>query len=612
MRRTLFGAIFRSLGGLIFVPVTLVALSLVVATGITRADGPGIQAAAPAKAVAQAAQLVQKALIAEANGLPDDRASFLKQALAMAPDYAPAHWQSGEIRSGDTWSSIDDAAKHDAHSAKLDEYRKLRDQAGATVDDQLNLARWCEKAGLKEQQRAHLMFALQLQPNNKEAINKLGLVRYRGRLVPAKQLDDIKAQMKQSLAESKEWKTRVDGWRARLQEHPGDQAVLKQIRAVRDPAAIHVMERGLAHSGQEACLAVINALATMPQQSATDALLWAALFSSYEKVSDEATYELKSRSPYDYVPLLLSAMKMPIHVEYDVMESDTNNFSHQLDLFRAGQGQDEEYILNQQTELSPLVVGNGRPTPQGVAASSQSALNAMQSTAQSQQRRVSSMVEQVGHINAQSAELNTVLAQVLQSTTGNNFGDNPESWWNWWYDQNDYYQPPENPVNVSSDSSTTIIPRTRVSCFPAGTPVWTTSGPMLIEQIKIGELVLAQDSETGELAYKPVLGTTIRPASPLVETHIGETQIRSTRGHPFWVDGKGWQMAKELKAGEWLHTVHGPVQIDSAEPSDEAVCYNLIVADFHDYFVSAAKVLVHDNLLRGPTLATVPGLAEGN
>ncbi len=35
-----------------------------------------------------------------------------------------------------------------------------------------------------------------------------------------------------------------------------------------------------------------------------------------------------------------------------------------------------------------------------------------------------------------------------------------------------------------------------------------------------------------------------------------------------------------------------------------------VVADFHDYFVSNAKVLVHDNLLRGPTLTTVPGLAE--
>jgi hypothetical protein len=133
---------------------------------------------------------------------------------------------------------------------------------------------------------------------------------------------------------------------------------------------------------------------------------------------------------------------------------------------------------------------------------------------------------------------------------------------------------------------------------------------MQIEKIKIGELVLAQNTETGELAYKAVIDTTIRPACPIIETHLGETSIRASRGHPFWVSGIGWQMAKELKAGQWLHTANGAVLIDSAEPSDEAVCYNLVVADFHDYFVSNAKVLVHDNLLRGPTLARVPGLAE--
>ncbi len=76
---------------------------------------------------------MQRALQAEAEGKPDDRADLLKQAVATAPDFAPVHWQLGEIRSGDKWTSVDDAAKQDSHSAKLDEYRKLRDQAAQTV-----------------------------------------------------------------------------------------------------------------------------------------------------------------------------------------------------------------------------------------------------------------------------------------------------------------------------------------------------------------------------------------------------------------------------------------------------------------------------------------------
>jgi tetratricopeptide (TPR) repeat protein len=175
----------------------------------------------------QAAQLVHSALVAEANGKPDQRTDLLKQALATAPDFAPAHWQLGEIHTDGGWISVDDAAKQDAHSAKLDEYRKLRDQAAQTEGDQLKLARWCEKAGLKEQQRAHLMFALQLQPNNKEAISKLGLVRFHGQLVPAAKLDDLKGQLKQSMAESKEWKAKVDDWQKQLQEHPNDPDVLR-------------------------------------------------------------------------------------------------------------------------------------------------------------------------------------------------------------------------------------------------------------------------------------------------------------------------------------------------------------------------------------------------
>jgi hypothetical protein len=69
-------------------------------------------------------------------------------------------------------------------------------------------------------------------------------------------------------------------------------------------------------------------------------------------------------------------------------------------------------------------------------------------------------------------------------------------------------------------------------------------------------------------------------------------------------------MAKELKAGQWLHTARGPALLESAEPSYEAVCYNLVVADFHTYFISDAQVLVHDNELRGPNITTVPGLLK--
>ena len=90
------------------------------------------------------------------------------------------------------------------------------------------------------------------------------------------------------------------------------------------------------------------------------------------------------------------------------------------------------------------------------------------------------------------------------------------------------------------------------SCFAAGTPVWSLTGPKPIETIDPGDRVLSQDPDSGELAYKPVLGVTFRPPSRRLVIGVGGEKITTTLGHPFWVAGEGWRMAKELKTGARL------------------------------------------------------------
>ena len=58
-----------------------------------------------------------------------------------------------------------------------------------------------------------------------------------------------------------------------------------------------------------------------------------------------------------------------------------------------------------------------------------------------------------------------------------------------------------------------------------------------------------QDPNTGELAYKPVLAVTFRPPTRRLVISVGAEKITTTLGHPFWVEGDGWKMAKELKVG---------------------------------------------------------------
>ena len=83
----------------------------------------------------------------------------------------------------------------------------------------------------------------------------------------------------------------------------------------------------------------------------------------------------------------------------------------------------------------------------------------------------------------------------------------------------------------------------------------------------------------------------------------------ATLGHPLWVSGSGWRMAKELHAGDLLHGVHGSVPIDSIEPGPEAEAYNLVVADFNTYFIGKHRLLVHDNRARLATNKVLPGYA---
>ena len=150
--------------------------------------------------------------------------------------------------------------------------------------------------------------------------------------------------------------------------------------------------------------------------------------------------------------------------------------------------------------------------------------------------------------------------------------------------------------------------------------MWTVTGSVGIEDVKVGDHVRAQHPFSGELAFKAVLGVTERKPSERIKIGIGSDTILATRGHPFWVCGEGWKMAKELKVGQRLHTVSGAVTVDALEElppakpweTSDTFSYNLIVDDFHTYFVGEQKVLVHDNVLfvsDGPT-GPLPGLAR--
>ncbi|MFQ5734519.1 MAG: polymorphic toxin-type HINT domain-containing protein [Planctomycetaceae bacterium] len=209
---------------------------------------------------------------------------------------------------------------------------------------------------------------------------------------------------------------------------------------------------------------------------------------------------------------------------------------------------------------------------------------------------------------------NTRVRELIAVLSGKDPGEDPRDLWRWWERYTEVH-PLAKPYVVLRKEYLTTEPILlkywyMLSCLAAGTPVWTDRGPVAIDKVRVGDCVLAKNVETGELAYKPVLKTTVRRARPLLKLDIGPRTINVTGGHPFWISGKGWMKARDVTDGMRMHDVTGTTAVRLTGTSKAEPTYNLVVADFHTYFVGEAKVLSHDVTPIEPTDALVPGLVS--
>lgn len=150
------------------------------------------------------------------------------------------------------------------------------------------------------------------------------------------------------------------------------------------------------------------------------------------------------------------------------------------------------------------------------------------------------------------------------------------------------------------------------NCFTADTKVLTDEGEKPIEDIEVGDKVLAKSDETGEVAYKEVVGLFQKQADEIYKVYIGDEVIEATAEHPFWLDGKGWTEVKDLKVGDLLVTSGGAtLAIDKVEKEPrQATVYNFEVTDFSSYFVSNLGIWVHNCSIFGFKVADVPNMSK--
>ena len=120
-----------------------------------------------------------------------------------------------------------------------------------------------------------------------------------------------------------------------------------------------------------------------------------------------------------------------------------------------------------------------------------------------------------------------------------------------------------------------------------------------IEEIEVGDKVLAYDEETGKLVYKPVVRLFRNETKEWYHVFVEGEKIVCTGGHPFYVLGIGFVEARNLKTSDKLLLSNGKEAIiEKVEVrilAEAETTYNFEVADFHTYYVSEKAVLVHND-----------------
>ncbi|WP_036027797.1 polymorphic toxin-type HINT domain-containing protein, partial [Leptospira licerasiae] len=137
------------------------------------------------------------------------------------------------------------------------------------------------------------------------------------------------------------------------------------------------------------------------------------------------------------------------------------------------------------------------------------------------------------------------------------------------------------------------------SCFVAGTLVWTKDGQRPIETIRVGDIVLSWDEESGESSYQKVHRISVDETELIYELSIGgENTIKTTWNHPFWVTNRAeWVKAKDLNPGDFVlleNSKEATISFVKYYDVKPTLVYNFEVEENHTYYVGSKGVLVHN------------------
>lgn len=568
---------------------------------LTKQDAPG---------------LVAESLAAQLVGETNKRDALLKQAVEADPDFAPARWQRGEIQFDGKWRSLEAIHDRVASNPRYYEYANLRAQMAGTLTDHEELARWCYREGLENEERVHWRRVLAFNPQHKFARDRLGVRTYRGGLYTKQQINEAERREADAEATFIKWKPKFVALcqQAVGQEGTARDEAFAELRNVADVRQIPALEDAVRREAKTASdakalelyIAVVESLSKSEEPEATHRLLDYAIYAARPELRQLAAQKLKPRPVTDYVPQLMGALTAPVEAEIvGFASADGTVFVEEM---YAQSGPLADFTSRRSQSLSVFQVGGARGRDGGPGPNT---IRQAQNLHHRAAAQVAAARQNVAATNSQINSRNLRVREVLANVFEGDLGPDPRAYWQAWTDFNELYIPDRETISLADEVNYQYIPT--MSCFAPGTLIWTQSGPRPIEIVAVGEMVLSQDPSTGELAFRPVVETTIRPPSKMMRIEAGGSEIDATLGHRLWVNGKGWEMAKFLAPQASVQSVNGAVEVGDVRllpPEALTEAYNLVVEDFHTYFVGEAKLLVHDNTCPKPTASKTPGQAS--
>jgi hypothetical protein len=608
-------------------PVLLICAGLL---GSSPPDRAEYQAAA-ARAGRDAGAHVKLAVWCEAHGMAAERTEQLAAALAIDPQNAAARAMMGLVTYGGRWlppDKVGETVKADeAMAARRARYESKRQATPETAEAQWQLALWCEKKGLNPEATAHFTAVTQLAPKRTEAWRKLGCELYRGRWLNAEQVAAERADDEAQKKADKHWQPIVEKWKKELVlDNPKIEQARSALKDITDPRAVPSIQRALGHGNRPQQEMAVELLSQIDCPASSHALAALALFNRWPEVPPIAIQALKRRDPRDFMDAMLGLMHHPL--KYHV--SRVGPLGSQNALVVEGERTrtqrvyvPQEVVVPNPGRLGPAATGAvgtmiaiGPTAPQDIrrfllegpveqireiARINQQAANLVNSARTNTDQTLQRDIQAIEQFNARVERANEIVGGTLSQITGESFGGDTDAWLKWWNDKlglrYEKTEPRYKPTKVRYVQVPVPVFQVHHACFAAGTPVPTLTGPRPIESLAVGDLVLSRDTVTGALSYEPIVGVHHNPPAETLRIRLTEEALVSTPVHRFWRPGRGWAMARDLKAGDFIRTVGGRAQVVAITPDAVQPVFNLDVAPTHSFFVGSQQALVRDNSL---------------